>query len=207
MKQSHRTAVSGFGSNLKALRKRQGWTLADVAKKTGISTGTLSKLENGLIQIRFETLMRLCDALDLSLDHLTNLPTQSSGQGIRAITRKSEGVRVESPEMIYRLHSTEILRKQLFPCVITVTARSVDEYDEWSQHDGEEFVYVLQGKLRVYTEIYEAFDLSEGDSAHYDSSMRHAFVTTSDEPCIVLSVSLGQPGQESNLVAGGMKTN
>ena len=48
-----------LGSNLRRLRAERGWTLAETAKRTGLSVGTLSKVENGLLSLPFANLSRL----------------------------------------------------------------------------------------------------------------------------------------------------
>ncbi|QRG08694.1 cupin domain-containing protein [Xanthobacter dioxanivorans] len=68
-------------------------------------------------------------------------------------------------------------------------ARSVEEFDHWSQHNGEEFVYVLSGAIEVHTEFYAPFRLEAGESAYFDSSMAHLYVSVTQEDARVLSVS------------------
>jgi len=60
------------------------------------------------------------------------------------------------------------------------------------RHDGEEFLYVLTGLVRLFTEFYEPIELSHGDSVYYDASMGHNVVTVSAEDATLLWVtSLG----------------
>jgi len=78
---------------------------------------------------------------------------------------------------------------------VTVKARSVAEIARESQHPGEEFVYVIRGRIQLHTEFYEPTLLEEGDSAYYDSSCAHAFVNAGDGEAIVLSVSRDSNGK------------
>ena len=57
------------------------------------------------------------------------------------------------------------------------------------RHDGEEFLIVLEGSIRLYTEFYEPIDLEVGDSAYYDSGMGHACVSVSEEDAVILWVT------------------
>lgn len=77
----------------------------------------------------------------------------------------------------------------MVPLELLVRARSVDEFDHWSQHRGEEFVYVLSGAIEIHTEHYAPFRLGRGESAYFDSSMRHLYISVSPEDAHVLSVS------------------
>ena len=69
-----------------------------------------------------------------------------------------------------------------------LTARSADEFAEWVRHEGEEFLYVLEGSVQVLTEFYEPTHLSKGDSMYFDSRMGHCCLSTSPEDALVLWV-------------------
>ena len=72
---------------------------------------------------------------------------------------------------------------------VSVRARSMDEFDGWVRHDGEEFLYVLTGVITLYTEFYEPVEMRRGDSAYYDATMGHNVVSTSDEDATILWVT------------------
>ncbi len=57
--------------NLKELRKQKGWTQERLARESNISYHTLIKLEqNGIKNPKIETVIKLADALEVSLDEL-----------------------------------------------------------------------------------------------------------------------------------------
>ena len=66
--------------------------------------------------------------------------------------------------------------------------KDISTYGEYSQHDGEEFVYVLSGTLELHTEMYTPAVLEEGDSMFFDSAMRHAYIAKGDTPCRIMSI-------------------
>jgi len=70
-----------------------------------------------------------------------------------------------------------------------VRARNAEDFDGWVRHDGEEFLYVLTGQIRLYTEFYEPVDLKRGDSTYYDAAMGHNVVSTSAEDATILWVT------------------
>jgi transcriptional regulator with XRE-family HTH domain len=55
------------GTALKNLRKRNRWTLADIAKRTGIPPSTLSRIENDQISPTYDMLLRLGQGLSIDL--------------------------------------------------------------------------------------------------------------------------------------------
>lgn len=162
---------------------------------TGVSASTLSKLENGLIDVTFETVMNICDGLDLSLEHLTNHEQASFRTGVRTVTRRNEGLQLPTQAYGFEVLCTDIAKKGLLPVIVTVKARSISDVMRKSQHPGEEFVYVIRGRIWLHTEFYEPILLAEGDSAYYDSSGPHAFVSAGDEEATVLSVSRDRSGK------------
>jgi uncharacterized cupin superfamily protein len=88
-----------------------------------------------------------------------------------------------------------------------VHARSVEEFDHWSQHRGEEFVYVLFGAIEIHSEHYAPFRLDCGESAYFDSSMRHLYISVSPDTARVLSVSHdpGAPADISHMMNSGVR--
>ena len=77
----------------------------------------------------------------------------------------------------------------MLPYKTTVCARSMDEFDGWVRHDGEEFLYVLTGIIKLYTEFYEPIEMRRGDSVYYDASMGHNVVTVSPDDATLLWVT------------------
>ena len=67
--------------------------------------------------------------------------------------------------------------------------RSFEEFEGWVRHDGEEFLYVLTGEVRLITEFYEPVNMRRGDSAYYDASMGHNVISTSRDDATILWVT------------------
>ena len=59
----------------------------------------------------------------------------------------------------------------------------------WVRHEGEEFLYVLTGAVRLYTEFYEPVEMKRGDSAYYDAAMGHNVVSVSQDDATILWVT------------------
>ena len=78
----------------------------------------------------------------------------------------------------------------MIPLVMRIKAREVAPLEEWSNHDGEEFIYVTSGTVDLHTEFYAPLRLSVGDSAYIDSTMRHSFVSVSEIDAEILSICM-----------------
>lgn len=183
--------VSGnqIGARLKEIRRALDRTLAQVSQATGVSISNLSKIENNQISPSFDIMKRICDGLGVTIEDFVRPGAKSVVSGRKTTTRRGEGDYFTSGQYEYRAHASELSRKGMVPLEIVVHARAVEEFDHWSQHRGEEFVYVLSGAIEVHTEHYAPFRLERGESAYFDSSMRHLYVTVSKEDAKVLSVS------------------
>ena len=60
--------------------------------------------------------------------------------------------------------------------VSRVKARSLAEFGDLVRHDGQEFLYVLSGRVIVHTEFYGPMTLQEGQAMYIDSTMGHAYL-------------------------------
>ena len=180
------------GATLKALRRRERWTLSDVAVRTGLPISTLSRLENGKIAMTYEKLLQISAGLGIDMSVLIGTPAapmqRIEGGFRRTIARAGEGQSVETPTGNYLYVATDLLNKAVTPIIGDVTARSIEEYDEYLRHGGEEYLFVLNGTLALYTEAYAPVRLEQGDSIYFDSGMGHAYVSVGDTPCKVLSI-------------------
>lgn len=182
-----------IGPQLKQVRKERKLTLTQASQMTGVSVSALSKIENALVSPSFDIIKKICDGLDLAIEDLVGRGAPEPGGpqvlGRKTTTLTGEGARFTSGQYDYLAHATELSRKGMVPLELRVRARSVDEFDHWSRHNGEEFVYVLSGAIEVHTEFYAPFRLEQGESGYFDSSMAHLYISVSPEDARVLSVS------------------
>jgi mannose-6-phosphate isomerase-like protein (cupin superfamily) len=78
----------------------------------------------------------------------------------------------------------------MIPVVARIRARSLEEFGELVSHPGEEFVFVLSGRIDVHTEFYDPVTLGEGESIYLDSTMGHAYVAAEGcEEATVMAVN------------------
>ncbi len=187
-----------IGARLKEIRRTLDRTLAQVSQASGVSISNLSKIENNQISPSFDVMKRICDGLQVPIEDFVRPGAKDVVSGRKTTTRKGEGDHFTSGQYDYRAHASELSRKAMVPLEIQVRARSVEEFDHWSQHRGEEFVYVLSGSIEIHTEHYAPFRLGRGESAYFDSSMRHLYVSVSKEDARVLSVS-HDPGSPEHI--------
>lgn len=188
-------ATAGLiGRRLKELRKKNDWRLSDVAKKTGISVGTLSKLENGKTELNFTSVNKLAAGLGVRVTELTSPRDTVSGQ--RTLTRSSSGVSFETPDIQYELLCNDMSNARQGYLRGTVISTTFDPTLPWHRHDGQEFLFVLAGCLVLHSELYDPVELNAGDSFLFDSSMGHHYVSKGEEPAQIL-IAMSLDGYEN----------
>ncbi len=178
-----------LGERVRGLRKSRGWTLEEAASRAGLARSTLSKIENGQMSPTYDALKKLAGGLAISVPQLFTPPSKAQVIGRIAVTKAGTGLAQATATYEHELLAGSLSRKQMLPYRATIRARDVAEFDGWVRHDGEEFLYVLTGVIRLYTEFYEPVDLRRGDSAYYDAAMGHNVVSLSDEDATVLWVT------------------
>ena len=178
-----------LGSRVRDLRKARNWTLEQAAQQAGLARSTLSKIENGQMSPTYDALKKLAVGLDISVPQLFTPPVKDQINGRMVITKNGQGTAHATATYEHELLADGLTKKQMLPYRARVRARSIDEFDGWVRHDGEEFLYVLTGVIRLYTEFYEPIEMRRGDTAYYDASMGHNVVSLSNEDATILWVT------------------
>jgi transcriptional regulator with XRE-family HTH domain len=174
---------------IRELRKQKGLSLQDLAEKTGFSTAMLSQIENHVNSPSLGTLIRLARALEMRLGELI------AGPGGRSYTivRRDEDQPVSryasrsglTYGYSYRPLCPEMKSRSMEPFLITLEPALGSKAP--SRHEGEEFLYVLEGKVRVtLAEITDV--LLPGDSIYYHSTLPHLVECHAEQPALILAV-------------------
>lgn len=182
-----------LGRAVKAIRTHLSLKLTDVSAMTGISVATLSKVEHGQLSLTYDKLVQLSEGLGVDIAALVSgepvsAPLPGPPTARRSITRRQEGLLVETPHYDYRYLCTDLAHKAMVPILITIRARSTLEGRLLSHHAGEEFIHVLRGPIEVHTEFYAPVTLRAGESIYIDSRMRHGSVSTGKRDAKVLNI-------------------
>lgn len=196
LKQPH--SKSEPGSALRSLRKQKQLTLAEVSERTGLPVSTLSKIENGKMSLSYDKLARLSTGLEVDIAQLfepSSAAPPTKVQGRRSITRAGNGLAVETENYSHLYPGADLLNKQLVPIIAEPHARSLAEFGELIRHEGEEFIYVLEGTVDLHSDLYAPARLEAGDSMYFDSGMGHAYIAVGLKRCRVLSVCTATQSQ------------
>ncbi|MCM0673435.1 XRE family transcriptional regulator [Micromonospora phytophila] len=179
--------LASVGPRLRALRRQRGSTLAQLAETTGISVSTLSRLESGERRPTLELLLPLARAYQVPLDELVGAPPVGDPR-VRLKPIKQAG----STVVPLTQHPGGL---QAFKMVISATR---DEPDPRT-HEGYEWLYVLNGKLRLVLAEHDIV-LKSGEAAEFDTRVPHWFGSTGEAPVEILSL-FGPQGERMHVRA------
>jgi transcriptional regulator with XRE-family HTH domain len=186
---TERAEPVNLGQRVRELRKERGWTLEQASVQAGLARSTLSKIENGQMSPTYEALKKLAEGLEISVPQLFTPPSKAQVSGRMAVTKAAEGQGHATATYEHRLMAGALSTKKMLPYTARIRARTLEEFGGWVRHDGEEFLMVLTGVVRLYTEFYEPIELRRGDSAYYDATMGHNVVSLSAEDAMILWVT------------------
>jgi transcriptional regulator with XRE-family HTH domain len=190
-----KTPLPGPGGAIRALRKRSGLTLTELAGRTGLAVSTLSKLEMGHVSLSYDKLLVISKGLGVDMAELLNSTPHPGAApaygGRRVVHRAGEGQHVETRSYSQTYLATELLNKRFTPIHAELHARTLPdffaEFGDFIRHPGEEFTYVIEGEVAFHTDLYAPLTLRAGDSIYFDSEMGHAYLKGSDGPCRLIT--------------------
>ncbi len=177
-----------LGARVREIRKTRNWTLKDVAERTGLAISTISKMERGEISLTYDRFMRLAQGLGMDVGELFDSDAESFSLGTVSVTRAGDAPVHRSQTYDYGMLASHVTGKHMVPMLGQIKAHSFAKFEDYISHPGEEFVYVLEGRVAVHLKGKEPTILNKGDSIYFDSGLGHAYVSTTDQDATLLAV-------------------
>lgn len=162
------TLSEPLGVLVRRRRKQIGKTMKQVAAESGLTEGFISQMERGISAPSLISLYKIANALGTGVDaFLSPQPDHEASMVSRADSRK--GYSLEAKERVYEILERGFPGAKLNGCVTLIP---VGYISEMTTHEGEDFVYLIDGEV-----IYEVngieYLLKAGDTLHFPSSMPH----------------------------------
>ena len=177
------------GERVKRVREERELTLQDISQRTGLDVAFLEQVENGNVAPPLGIVIKLAKALDLKMGYFISGEEDRPYTIVRKNDRKVVS-RYSSKEGKYYGYGYESLAphkkdRHMEPFLVSLEPSKTDE--ERSAHDGQEFIYVLEGamEVRLGEEIYV---LEPGDSIYYDSTVPHLVKNRGSDVTRILAV-------------------
>jgi quercetin dioxygenase-like cupin family protein len=173
---------------MKAARELRGLTLADISSRTGIDTKTLKLIESNQIAPPLGQLIRLGKALDMKMGYFISPGEDKPMTVVRKDQRQSVARHGQKKSQQYGYSyeslAPEKANRLMEPFIVTLMPT---EAEEFSNHDGQEFLFVLEGEIKVQVGGQAEF-LRTGDAVYYDSNQPHLVKAAGDAKARILAV-------------------
>lgn len=174
-----------IGQRIKAIREAKGLALDELSHMTGFDVELLASIERCEVQPQLGTAIKLSKALDSAFGRLVS----GVGDKLYSITRKGEqkivsrstSLKGKQHAYTYRSLAPEVKGRHMESLIVQL--EEAPETDR-SVHDGEEFIYVLDGKVSLDIGD-DHFDLAPGDSAYYLSTTPHLIAAATGKATIL----------------------
>lgn len=185
-------SLEAVGRELRDRRIAAGFNLRELATAAGLSASFLSLVERGSCSLSLTSLFAVCRALELAPGELLH-----TGQRTRTPQRPyvigspdcTEHPDVVVGERRFQVLSEALADRQMEPLLMRVGPTGTPA--PAAQHEGEEFGYILRGRLTL-TIDGEEFNLHAGDHVHLKSRVPHALVNPTDQTTEALWVVSGR---------------
>jgi transcriptional regulator with XRE-family HTH domain len=186
---SERNLEAAIGREVRAFRRQQGLTVADLAQITGLSIGMLSKIENGITSPSLTTLQVLSHAFSVPVTaFFKSYEERREVQHVKAgdhVEIERRGTRAGHQYNLLGHIGSNSSGVVVEPYLISLSTES-DTFPTF-QHEGLEMLYMLEGEV-TYRHGDQLFHLKPGDSLFFDADARHGPEVLNVLPARYLSV-------------------
>ena len=202
-----------LGSLIGTLRRQKKWTLRQMSEKVGVPLSTLAKVEQDKLSLTYDKLQQFTARLGLTMTEFlaqAEPPAMDARKVVtarRSLTRDGNSIQVSTPNYDYEYLCADLREKRMVPILTRIRAHDIAEFGEPVRHQGEEFVFVLEGTIEVHLQFYTPIVLKAGQGVYIDSTMGHAYVAKDCESALVLGVCSGEdPNLAGELIGLTTKT-
>ncbi len=175
-------------NRIKALREDMDLTMQEMADATGRSMAEYAAQESGKTDLSFTFISKCADKLGVDvIELLTGENPHLEGY---SLVRADDGLGIRRRAGFEYLHKAPHFKNKLCEPFL-VTAPYLEEEQNvpvhLSYHEGQEFDYIISGKMRFAYEDHEEI-LEPGDTLLYDSGRGHGMIAIGGEPCVFLAI-------------------
>ena len=199
---------STLGSLIRLVRKKNSWTLRQLSEKVGIPLSTLAKVEADKLSLTYDKLQQFAARLGLSMTEFLAQGEASAASALPVVTARrslsdaGNSIQISTPNYDYEYLCADLRQKRMVPILTRIRSKDIAEFGEPVRHQGEEFIFVLEGTIEVHLQFYNPVTLKAGQGIYIDSTMGHAYIAKDCESALVLGVcSSEDPNLASELIS------
>ncbi len=177
-----------LGDRIREAREARGLTLEDLSSRSGVPVDGLVRIESNRAIPPLGQLVRLGKALEMRMGYFLSAGVDSPMCVVRSDSRRKvarHGKQVsEQYGYVYESLAAEKANRLMEPFLVTLAPT---EFEEFSTHDGQEFLFVLEGEIRA--QVGKQVEvLRAGDAVYYDSAYPHLVKCHGGKPAKILAV-------------------
>ena len=177
-----------FGKRLRELRRDRGWTLAQLAKRSGVAISTISKAERGVMALTYDRMLQLARGIGVDMTEFFAAEGQAFAPGSFVMAPAGTFRRQEAGNYVYEMLFPEVRNKAMTPMLGTLRADTPLAFEDFVRHPGQEFLLVLEGRVTVHAEGRPPLTLEKGDSLYFDSARGHLYAASGVQDARILVV-------------------
>lgn len=164
--------INEIASRVRELRELSDFTIEQMADELGIDKDVYASYENAEKDVPASVLCEIAKVL--KVDTAVLLTGEDAKMHVFTVTRNDKGVSVERRKQYkYQSLASNFINKKFEPFIVTVEPKDESEPVSTATHQGQEFNYLLEGRLKVFIHNNEIV-LEAGDCIYFDSSFEHA---------------------------------
>lgn len=182
------TKLSEVAGRIREMREISGYTIEEMAEKTGVSIDEYKKYEAGVVDFPF-TFIHNC-ALAFNIEMTDILEGESARLSSYTVTRKGKGQTTAKEDGIEIQNLAPMFKNKLAEPYYVTYQYSNEQHSmpiHLTKHSGQEFDLILEGNLKVQVGDHIEV-LEEGDSIFYNSSTPHGMIAVGGKDCKFLAV-------------------
>ena len=190
MKEKNGEEISAeIGMRVKKVRESHGLSIFDVYLRTDISVELLSQIEAGKVVPPLGAVVKLAKAFELKMGYFISGEEEKAYTIVRSddreVTPRFDSGKEKRHGYAYEHLAPHKTDRYMEPFLVSLEPSETEE--ERSSHDGQEFIFVVQGEMEVRLGE-EIHILQPGDSIYYDSTVPHLVKCHGKETTKILAV-------------------
>ena len=171
-----------IGERIKNLRELSNLTQEELADRAGLTKGFISQIERDLTSISLDSFLQILEAMD---ENISDFFRESSAEKI--VYRETDRVAIEKEKIQrFELLVPGSTNRRLEPILLTLRKGQVTPKER--PHEGEEFGFVLRGKITLRFGK-EALKLKRGECFYLSAEKEHWIQNTSSKEAVILWIS------------------
>lgn len=179
------------GEKIKALRESKSITIAGLSERSGLAVEQIERIENNIDLPSLAPLIKIARVLGVRLGTFLDDNSESgpvvcrSNDASDTISFSNNAIQSRK-HMTYHSLSKSKADRHMEPFIIEVSPLETKDF-VLSSHEGEEFIYVLEGIMEI-SYGKKNYVLEQGDSIYYDSIVPHHVHAYDEKPAKILAV-------------------